>query len=71
MKNLTPMRAIRQKCLDCCCFQPKEVTLCTVTNCPLYAFRTGHRPKGDNYTNTESYNEKTAPTTAKTENLSI
>jgi len=71
MKNLTPMRAIRQKCLDCCCFQPKEVTLCTVTNCPLYAFRTGHRPQKGNYTSTESYNEKTAPTTAKTENLSI
>ena len=67
MKNLTPMRAIRQKCLDCCCYQPKEVTLCTVTNCPLYAFRTGHRPKRDNYTNAESYNEKTAATTAKNE----
>ena len=59
MKNLTPMKAIRKKCLDCCCYQPKEVTLCTVTNCLLYAFRTGHRPKRDNYTNAESYIEKT------------
>lgn len=67
MKNLTPMRAIRQKCLNCCCYQPKEVTLCTATSCPLYAFRTGHRPKGDNYTNTESYTEKNARTAAKNE----
>lgn len=71
MKNLTPLKAIRRKCLDCCCFQPKEVALCTAENCPLYAFRTGHRPQKGDYTDTESYNEKTAPTTAKTENLSI
>ena len=67
MRKLTPMRAIRKKCLDCCAYQPKEVTLCTAENCPLYAFRTGHRPQKGNYTSTESYNEKTAATTAKNE----
>ena len=71
MKNLTPMKAIRAKCLDCCCHQPLEVRLCTVENCPLYVFRAGRRPKGDNYTNAESYTEKNARTAAKNENMSI
>ena len=67
MKNLTPMKAIRAKCLDCCCHQPLEVRLCTAENCPLYAFRTGHRPQKGNYTNAESYNKKNARTAAKNE----
>lgn len=46
MAKLTPMKAIRKKCLDCCCGQIKEVRLCTVKNCPLYGYRNGHRPKG-------------------------
>ena len=29
-KVLTPMKAIRAKCLDCSCYQPKEVRLCPV-----------------------------------------
>lgn len=41
----TPIKAIRAKCLDCCCGQPKEVRLCTVPDCPLYEYRMGHRPK--------------------------
>ncbi len=44
-KKLTPMRAIRAKCLDCCCWQPSEVRLCTTKQCPLYSYRMGHRPK--------------------------
>lgn len=47
-KKLTPMKAIRAKCLDCSCYQPKEVRLCTVTKCPLYPYRMGKRPKTDN-----------------------
>jgi hypothetical protein len=43
-KHLTPLKAIRKKCLDCCCFQPKEVKECPVTTCPLYAFRLGRNP---------------------------
>lgn len=44
---LTPVKAIRAKCLDCCCYQPKEVRLCTIPECPLYPYRMGHRPKKD------------------------
>lgn len=40
----TPMKAMRRKCLDCCCGSPKEVELCPVTACPLYAYRFGKRP---------------------------
>lgn len=43
-KRLTPMKAIRLKCLDCCCGSPNEVKMCTVERCPLYQFRDGHNP---------------------------
>ena len=44
-KYLTPLKSIRAKCLDCSCFQPKEVTLCPMTDCSLYAFRNGRNVK--------------------------
>lgn len=44
MATLTPLRAIRAKCLDCMCGQYKEIRLCPVTKCPLYEYRDGHRP---------------------------
>ena len=45
MKMYTPMKAIRAKCLDCTCQQPKEVRLCTMTSCALWPYRMGKRPK--------------------------
>lgn len=42
---MTPMKAIRAKCLDCC-GSSREVRLCTVEKCPLYPYRFGKRPKG-------------------------
>jgi hypothetical protein len=30
--------AIRLKCLECCCHQPKEVRACQITSCPLWQF---------------------------------
>lgn len=47
MKKLTPMRAIREKCMDCCCWQRKEVRLCPIVRCSLYPYRFGKRPKND------------------------
>lgn len=48
---LTPIKAIRAKCLDCCCENKMEVRLCTVQNCPLFPYRMGHRPaKGTDIT---------------------
>ena len=42
---MTPLKAIRAKCLDCCCGQANEVKLCPFTRCALYEYRTGHGPK--------------------------
>ena len=43
-KRLTPMKAIRAKCLDCCCWNPTEVRLCAIMDCPLHPYRDGHNP---------------------------
>ena len=42
--KISPIKAIRAKCLDCCCGQTNEVLLCTCTDCPLYVFRFGKNP---------------------------
>lgn len=42
-KCISPLKAIRLKCLDCC-GSSYEVKLCTMTSCALYAFREGHNP---------------------------
>lgn len=47
---LTPMRAIRAKCVDCCCGNMAEVRRCAAENCALHPYRFGKRPKG--YTDT-------------------
>lgn len=43
-KRISALKAIRLKCLDCCCGSSNEVKLCTVAGCPLYPFREGHNP---------------------------
>ena len=42
--NLTPLKAIRAKCLECSNNQPKEVRLCEMVNCPNYMYRFGKNP---------------------------
>ena len=44
-KRLTPVKAIRAKCLDCCCQQIVEVRFCTANQCPLHPYRMGKRPE--------------------------
>lgn len=44
MKHLTPVKAIRAKCLDCSGFQPSEVRRCEITECPLFPYRLGKNP---------------------------
>ena len=43
-KRITPLRAIRFKCLDCCGGSSNEVKLCTCKNCSLHPFREGRDP---------------------------
>lgn len=40
----TPIQAIRQKCLECCCGSSVEVSLCEITDCSLHPFRFGKNP---------------------------
>ena len=40
----TPIKAIREKCLDCSSGSFTEAENCPVTNCALYPYRFGMRP---------------------------
>jgi len=44
MKKITPMRAVRAKCLDCMCGSQNEVKLCPSEDCPLFLYRFGKNP---------------------------
>jgi hypothetical protein len=43
-KPQSPLRAIRDKCLDCSCYQVSEVRRCEAVKCPLWPFRAGRHP---------------------------
>ena len=43
-KRLTPIKAIRAKCLECSCGNNAEVRECVIPNCPLYPYRMGKNP---------------------------
>jgi hypothetical protein len=64
MARLTPLRAIRAKCLDCSDMSSNEVKLCGFTDCPLYPYRFGKNPNrkgiGGNIRN--ALNRKNMPT---------
>ena len=40
--RITRSKAIRLKCLDCCCGQANEVRLCSMSDFPLWNYRLGH-----------------------------
>ena len=42
--RLSPLRALRLKCLDCCNDSAQEVRLCTAVDCPSWPFRMGKNP---------------------------
>jgi hypothetical protein len=39
-----PLKAIREKCLDCCCANAAEVRKCVAVDCALWPFRMGTNP---------------------------
>lgn len=41
----TPIKAIRAKCLECCCGSFNEVKNCTIKSCALFVYRFGCRPE--------------------------
>ena len=46
MVELTPVKAMRLKCLDCCCMQETEVRLCPSEDCSLWPYRMGKVDRG-------------------------
>ena len=58
MAKLTPMKAIRKKCLECSCGSFNEVKLCPIKTCALYGYRMGHRPKDEENTINDILEEK-------------
>ena len=43
-KPMSPMQAIRRKCLDCSGGQIVEIRLCEAVTCSLWPFRAGRHP---------------------------
>lgn len=43
--TLRPMRAMREKCLDCCCGQVAMVKDCPITGCAIWPYRFGRDPR--------------------------
>ena len=43
--TMTPLKAIRAKCLECSAGSAKEVRVCPIPDCALYQYRFGHNPK--------------------------
>ncbi len=43
-EKLTPLRALRARCMDCCNWSTHEVRNCQVTDCPAWVFRLGKNP---------------------------
>lgn len=58
MARLTPIKAIRAKCLECSGGQVKEVRVCPIKRCVLYEYRMGHRPRDEEVTTEENLNGK-------------
>ena len=44
--KMTPLKAIKFKCIDCCCGQRSEVRACETRLCSCWPFRPGARLRG-------------------------
>lgn len=59
MERVTRSKAIRLKCLDCCCGQYTEVKLCPCKDCPLWCYRLGYEvDENDNRVKTRELTEE-------------
>src|SRR4029077_11740004 len=43
-REVNPLKALRLRCLDCCCGSAPEVRKCTAVACPSWPFRMGRNP---------------------------
>lgn len=44
MSKALLLKAVKEKCLDCCCGQLSEVKLCPSIDCTLHKYRLGKDP---------------------------
>lgn len=58
-ERITRGKAIRLKCLDCCCGNSAEVRRCSVTKCPLWRYRMGseHKSQIVEYADNSEHND--------------
>ena len=49
MERVSRSKAIRLKCIDCCCGNMAEVRRCPATNCPLWRYRMGRELKNETF----------------------
>ena len=56
MERVGRSKAIRLKCIDCCCGNTAEVRKCPATNCPLWRFRMGREIK-DSCENLDAFSD--------------
>ena len=42
--RMSPLKALRQRCVDCCAGSAREVRLCVSVTCPSWPFRMGRNP---------------------------
>lgn len=47
MERITRAKAIRLKCIDCCCDNVSEVRKCPAKHCPLWRYRMGKEINDD------------------------
>ena len=47
MERISRSKAIRLKCIDCCCGNMAEVRRCPAEQCPLWRYRMGRELKDE------------------------
>lgn len=57
-ERVSRSKAIRLKCLDCCCGQPSEVRKCPAVDCPLWRFRMGREVKDESCEENLSFSDE-------------
>lgn len=57
-RTLTPVKAIRAKCIECSGGNRSEADRCQIKDCPLYAYRHGKNPNRKPRSMTDEQREK-------------
>ena len=58
MERITRAKAIRLKCIDCCCGNTAEVRRCPSEHCPLWRYRMGKEIRDDNESEVDAVNDE-------------